>query len=330
VATVLATMPASANAATPAARELPGLPGYTGAEATAVNNAGTVVGYSVDANYNSIAVKWSPSDAVTDLGTLPGDTYSEALGINNLGQIAGFSGSVETGVQHAVEWNAAGVIKDLGASEADGINDFGEAVGFDNPGPREVNAVLWRNGNVDDFGAAETDAIGDTYATAVNDLGQIAGADFVIHGDGSREAVRWNADGSHRQLPFLVDARDADSGANAINNLAVVVGNSPTAVSGQTHAVRWDQHGAVTDLGTVPGGVASFANGINDLGLIVGSANDANVVGHAVTWSRTGSLTELPDLPGGSNSEALAVSDGGFIVGDGNDAAGNDVAIRWH
>jgi probable HAF family extracellular repeat protein len=86
----------------------------------------------------------------------------------------------------------------------------------------------------------------------------------------------------------------------------------------------------VTDLGTLPGGSESGATGINDLGLIVGSADDASGVGHATTWSRTGTIGELPELPGGSNSEALAVSDTGFIVGDGTDAAGNDVAIRWY
>ena len=329
MAAVLLAVPASANAAAPTARELPGLPGSTSAEATAVNDLGTAVGYSVDANYDSVAVKWSPSGAVTDLGTLPGDTYSEALGINNLGQIAGYSGSDDTGVQHAVEWNAKGVITDLGASEADGINDFGEVVGFENTAPREVDAVRWHTGVVDDYGASESDAIGDTYANAVNDLGQIVGADFVIHGDGSREAVRWNADGSYLQLPFLVVARGADSGANAINNLGVTVGNSPTATPGQTHAVRWDQHGTVTDLGTAPGGTDSAANGINDLGVVVGSSDDANAIGHAVSWSRTGALRELPDLSGGSNSEALAVSGTGFIVGDGYDAAGKQVAIVW-
>jgi probable HAF family extracellular repeat protein len=336
-ATILAGLPATAAAATPAARELPALPGDSSAGATAVNIFGTVVGYSVDANFNSRAVKWSPSGAVTDLGSLPGDEYSEATAINNLGQIVGYSGSLDTGIEHGVEWNPAGVIKDLGAvagklseSDAYGINDFGEIVGIDNAAPRQVNAILWRNGTIDDFGAAEQNDIGDSEADAVNDLGQIVGSEFVIHGDASHQPVRWNADGSYVQLPLLPNARGRGGSTGAINNVGVTVGSSPTFNFNQPHAVRWDQQGNVTDLGTLSDGIDSAASGINDLGVVVGSAADANAINHAVTWSRTGTLSELPDLPGGSNSEAVAVNDTGLIVGDGTDAAGNQVALLWH
>lgn len=333
--TVLA-LAAPASAATPTGHALPALPGSAGATATAVNNLGTIVGYVSDANFNTLAVKWSPAGAITSLGTLPGDEYSEATGINDLGQIVGFSGSTD-GDEHAVEWNAHGAITDLGAapgqlsdSDAYGINDFGEVAGADNPAPRQVNAVLWRKGVIDNFGAAEENDIGDTAASAVNDLGTIVGQDFVIHSDASHESVRWNADGSYVRLPYLADERGPGGGATAINNLNVVVGNSPTHTFHQPHAVRWDQHGNITDLGTLPSGIDSFAYGINDLGLVVGTASDADAVDHAVTWSRTGTLRRLPELPGGSGSEALAVSDTGLVVGDAYDANGTDVAMVWH
>ena len=76
--------------------------------------------------------------------------------------------------------------------------------------------------------------------------------------------------------------------------------------------------------------MASVANGINDLSVIVGSGADANDVDHAVSWDRAGTLSQLPELPGGSNSEALAISDTGFIVGDTINAAGNGTAVLWH
>lgn len=336
-ATVVAALPAIASVATPTVHELPTPAGYQSSEATAVNNLGTVVGYAANGFIDTVAVKWSRNGTVTVLGALPGDRYSDARGINDLGEIVG-SSSNDDGVQHAVEWNAAGTITDLGVepgyrlsiSEGNAINDFGEVAGADQITPREVDATRWVHGTLDDFGLAQEDQIGNSYANAVNDLGQIAGIDFLIHGLASQEAVRWNPDGTVLQLPYLVAARGAETGANGINNLGVVAGTSPTATPGQPHAVRWDAQGHVTDLGTAPGGVTSYGNGINDLGVIVGSADDAAANTHAVTWSATGTLRELPALPGGSAGEALAVSDTGFIVGDADDAAGNDVAVLWH
>jgi probable HAF family extracellular repeat protein len=278
-------------------------------------------------------VKWSPNGVVTALAGLPGADASEATGVNNLGQIVGYS-SAGSG-RHAVEWNAAGVVTDLGIvpgaqsiSSANGINDLGEVVGLDNPTHLTVVAVRWINGQLDDFGTAEQDDVEGTDANAVNDFGEIVGSDYLIHGLGSHRVVRWNADGSYVQLPYLTGAGGAGS-AEAINNLGVVVGSSPTTTLAQRHAVRWDQHGNVTDLGTVPGGIDSAASGINDLGAIAGSAIDANGMTHAVAWNTSGVLRVLPALADSTYSEALAVSDAGLMVGDAVDSTGHDVAVYW-
>src|SRR5205807_4057243 len=123
----------------------------------------------------------------------------------------------------------------------------------------------------------EQDTLLGTAAAAVNDLGQIVGVDNVVHSQGnSHQAIRWNADGSYLPLPNPAGAPTHGGSAEAINNLGVVVGYSPTATIARWHAVRWDQHGNVTDLGTVPGGIGSDASGINDFGVVAGSAMDAN------------------------------------------------------
>ncbi|HEY4460321.1 MAG TPA: hypothetical protein VGN81_38785 [Pseudonocardiaceae bacterium] len=313
---------------------LPGLPGSVGSGANAVNSFGEIVGYSLDANYQEHAVKWSLNGTVTALAELPGAEFSEATGVNNLGQIAGYSDTASG--QHAVAWNAAGVVTDLGIvpgpnsiSSGHGINDFGEIVGLDNPTRLTVVAVRWINGRLDDYGTAEQDDIEGTDAVAVNDLGQIVGSDYLIHSLGAHKAVRWNADGSYLQLPYLPGAGGGGGGAEAINNLGVAVGSSPTATIGQWHAVRWDQHANVTDLGTLPNGTGSDASGINDLGTIAGSAIDANERTHAASWAATGVLKVLPALAGSTYSEALAISDSGVIVGDAVDANGQDVAVYW-
>ncbi len=334
-AIVLAAVPASAAPAAPTVRELPTPSGYVGAEATAVNNLGIAVGYATDANFATIAVKWSFIGAAIKLGTLPGDDYSEALGINDFGQIVGFSGTSATGFEHAVEWNAQGAITDLGASpgklsvsDGEAINDLGEVVGSDETASRIITAARWSsNGTIDNFGLNNFVNIGDTVVSAVNDLGQMAGYHFVIHGRPS--PARWSADGTYQELPVLPNARGGGGAANGINNFGVAVGSSPTSQFHQFRAVSWDAKGDLTDLGALPGGDTSGASSINDLGEVVGISADAAGAGHAVTWSRAGAISELPDVSGGSNGEALAVSDTGFIVGDDTDATGAQVAVLW-
>lgn len=316
-------------------RELPTPAGYVSAEATAVNNLGIAVGYATDANFGTIAVAWNRSGTLTDLGTLPGDNYSEALGINDFGEIVGFSGNSSIYNEHAVEWNAQGVIRDLGASpgmlsmsDAYAISDLGEVVGSDKTAPRTVTATRWsRDGTIDNFGLTVVDTVGNTTVSAVNDFGEMAGYHSVIHGRPT--PARWSPDGTYLALPVLPDARGGGGQANAINNLGITVGLSPTHEFHHFHAVSWDRNGDITDLGTLPGGNMSAANGISDRGEVVGSSADADGAGHAVTWSRGGAISELPDLPGGEYGEALAVSDSGFVVGDDVDASGAEVAVLW-
>jgi probable HAF family extracellular repeat protein len=66
----------------------------------------------------------------------------------------------------------------------------------------------------------------------------------------------------------------------------------------------------IIDLGTLPGGFNSTANGINDYGQIVG-ASDSN----AFIW-RDGSMTDLGTLSGENFTSATSINDLGQIVGN--------------
>ncbi|HEY4456629.1 MAG TPA: hypothetical protein VGN81_20125, partial [Pseudonocardiaceae bacterium] len=112
--------------------------------------------------------------------------------------------------------------------------------------------------------------------------------------------------------------------ANAVNNRGEIVGISPANGIRVYHAVRWGQQGNVVDLGTLPGGTASDANGVNDLGMVAGGSDDGTNT-YAVIWNRDGTPTALP----GANGDATAISDTGFIVGVADDAAGDNVAVMW-
>jgi len=116
---------------------------------------------------------------------------------------------------------------------------------------------------------------------------------------------------------------DPTATANAVNDQGVVVGSSDAAVfdsqgneiGGTTHAFRW-QNGTMVDLGTLPGGGASGANGINDDGQIVGESDTANGASHAflLKGSRFEDLGDLADDPR-LNSDADAINDRSEIVG---------------
>jgi probable HAF family extracellular repeat protein len=57
---------------------------------------------------------------------------------------------------------------------------------------------------------------------------------------------------------------------------------------------------SVTDLGVLPGGTFSEANGINSFGQVVGDGNINSENGHAFLWSKGLGLQDLGTLPGGT------------------------------
>lgn len=113
------------------------LPGGERSYATAINDAGQVVGYSESSN-GTRAFVWNQASGITDLGTLPGEDYSRAYAINNQGQVLGFSGSGNR--QSSFLWSDDTGMIPLPIIASD-INDLGQVVGFC-PGESE-EFCLW-------------------------------------------------------------------------------------------------------------------------------------------------------------------------------------------
>ncbi|MEN6450687.1 MAG: PEP-CTERM sorting domain-containing protein [Thermoguttaceae bacterium] len=162
---------------------------FSGASfATGINGAGQVAMYAasapMSANYHSYL---RSGETMTDLGMIDGSWWSLTSAVNAKGQVVGWGGSAEFYNEHAYLYSN-GAMKDLGTlsgcarSQATGINTAAQVVGFsyslaDDSSRVGQHAFVYTNDTMTDLNSLIDVASGWTLeaATAINDLGQIAG-----------------------------------------------------------------------------------------------------------------------------------------------------------
>ena len=171
------------------------------------------------------------------------------------------------------------------------------------------------------------DYTGGNFSTSpFNGVGQLAGSSVLPDDPNLVGSYLWSF-GKLQQLPTLPNGNlyDGGSNANAVNDLGVAVGASAYGVlspfNGQPyyHAVSW-KNGEVKDLGDLGGG-ESWANSINNSGLVAGFADNTipdpysyyGTQFRAAIW-QGGHIRDLGTL-GGTDSEAWAVNDSGDVIG---------------
>ena len=162
------------------------------------------------------------------------------------------------------------VIRNLGtlpgnASQAGGINERGQAVGFSNIVSGDQHATLFEDGKVIDLGTLPGD--NNAAANGINDRGQVVGWSTA---NGNNERAFLFENGVMTDLGTLPGGNA--SIATAINNRGQVVGWSLDALT-DAKAVRFEK-GVVTELGSL-GGYFCWAFGINDRGQVVGGSTTA-------------------------------------------------------
>src|SRR2546429_3461944 len=236
----------SAEPPEPPFLDLGTLPADTMSGASAVNEAGQVVGWSQGSYPDPIHAFLWENGTMTDLGTLGGST-AQAYDINDKGQVVGVS-STSSGLNHAFLWQA-GTMTDLGTlggpdSYAYGLNNRGDVVGRTTGASGRPRAFLWSNGSMSDIGTLGGDAAG---ARDLNDAGQTRGGKGSL---GLSPAFPLR-DGTKTDLGTLGGIRGF-SGANGINEAGQVVGYSYTQSYGMEHAFLW-QDGVMAGLGARPG-----------------------------------------------------------------------------
>jgi probable HAF family extracellular repeat protein len=150
--------------------------GGLGSSASAINEAGEVVGSS-DTNYGTThAFAWTLRAGMLDLGTL-GGTTSAAIAINASGQVIGISTN-SSGESHAFSWTRRDGMVDLGtlggnSSSPLAINSLGQVIGISTTYSGDTHAFSWtRKGGMVDLGTLG--GVSST-ASAINDAGEIVG-----------------------------------------------------------------------------------------------------------------------------------------------------------
>jgi len=231
---------------------------------------------------------------------------NKAQGINNSGQIVGF----DEFDSYIYQSGSSTSIGNLGGSwtEAYDINNSGYVVGGSDTSSYMPHAYIYHTSTgMQDIGPSGS----GSSARAINNSNNVAG---TIYGS-TTSAFIWN---NSTGITTLNDLGGNNSYAFGINNLNQVVGESETA-SLSTHAFVWNSDGTaggvMTDLGTLDSTGYSKAFDINDYEQIVGESN-----GKAVLWEN-GLIYDLNDfLPTGSTWDlisARAINENGSIVGTG-------------
>lgn len=271
--------------------------------ATAVNDDGTVVGWSSTEETGHRAFVWDPIGGMRSIGTLPGfdcedepcEGWSEAEDINEDGVIVGTSTYFESGMPIGAPfvYDAVGGIRMLpidsgrdGAATA--INDAGTIVGWRNTyGP-----TGWR---VRAFSL-------DLHTAAVADLGTLGGEQAI--------ASDINEDGLIVGTSQLAGAPTCSAFSDSCPDTHAFV-HDPTT-------------GAMTDLGTLLGATRSGAFGISDAGVVVGrsTASPAPSCGgchdrtRATVWEvGTTGRYEVVGSDEDHDTTVAAVNAGGLVVG---------------
>ena len=276
---------------------------------------------------------------VLDLQTLGGDR-SEAYGINNAGQVVGFSRDA-SGASRAFRTAANSAINSLtdnlgiltggNKSFAYSINAAGNTVGDANTVTGNANTSGDR-AYVYSSSMTNLGTLGGTwsYSYGINASGQITGGSATSTNVNSPTNLFLYSGGTMFDLGTLQAGSYAYG--RSINSFGKIAGYGDTTGLAD-HALVWTPNvangttGTKTDIGTL-GGNYSYAWGINDSNVVVGSSTlDGDLVTHAF-FKPAGGLVDLNTL-GGDFSEAYGVNATSVVVGTSTNAAGRSRAFVY-
>jgi len=304
--------------------------GGTRNQGNSINDADVVSGFTTHpGDLHRHATTWT-SGAPADLGTLGGPNSSVAWPVKNLhGRVVGIS-QTNTPEPNGEAWSCAAFfqIDSIGYTCRGFVYEGGQMRALPTLGGNNGYASGANNrGQI--VGWAETNVRDPSCEGAGPGLsGQVLQFLPVIYGPGA-DAIR--------ALPLLPG--DSSGAAVAVNDQGLVTGISGAcdqAVGRHTaaHAVLWDSHGNVTDIGVgaLPAPFWNTPVAINNNGDVAGFAGDASDptgnITHAFIWTQNAGVQFLSNAVD-DNSTATGINDAGQVVGYFVAADGNLHGFVW-
>ncbi len=236
--------------------------GFSGS-INSINNSGTAVG-TLNGPAGFSAFQYS-GGVMTDLGTF-GGTDSTANGINSTGQIAGrltLRGPNVTVFQAYIY--SGGTVTELGtlggrSSDARAINDSGQVAGSSDTANGSQHAFLYSQGVMKDLGAIGGSG-GLSYASAINNAGQVVGYDLgIFNGSTDYHAFLYSG-GVMTDLNSLVALNAVLQFANGINDRGQII-----AQASNSHAYLLTPLAAATTATPEP--ATSVVSAVGLIGMI--------------------------------------------------------------
>jgi probable HAF family extracellular repeat protein len=250
-----------------------GKPNGPWSQAFAINSAGELTGQVAWLGPLGLPFYWSPGSRFELIGKRSQEDNDFGFAINDFSEVTGQFYTSDD-VVHAFVWSPKlGEPVPIGTLPG-GLHTVGNAIsnrhhitGTGSTGMATYDAFVWSKENgMRDIGAV----VGGSYTAGegINDRDEVVGIGF--DNAGRILGFYWSPSTGMKDLQTLGGVQSA---CFSINQSGSFAGYS-TNVGGFFHAALWADHTSVPqDLGTLPGGANSYAQGINNLGQVVGLAD---------------------------------------------------------
>ncbi|MDP9177223.1 MAG: hypothetical protein M3O61_06040 [Gemmatimonadota bacterium] len=244
-----------------------------------------------------------------------GGAESEALGVNNFTQVVGWS-DLPSGEDRAFLWTKVGGMQNLGTLGGNSSRAY--AI---NDNGQVVGSSVTASGETHAFLWTATDGMRD-----LGTLGGVRSEAYAISENGAIVGTSYISGGGPG-VAFFWSAGVMEylgvlySQARGVNNAGQVVGWTWASSS---RALLWTKSGGTwtSEELVVPNASSSYAYAINEAGQVIGGFGSVSGGRRGFSWTRASGAKELPPIPRGKENWAYALSDAGRIGGWGNDKSG--------
>ncbi len=253
-----------------------------------------------------------------------GGVASEALGVNNFTQVVGWS-NLASGAQRAFLWTKQGGMRDLGTLGGNSSKAY--AI---NDNGQVVGSSLTASGELHAFLWTATDQMRD-----LGTLGVVRTEAFAISQNSAIVGASFINGGSESPVYWSAGVIENLGGirtrAVAVNNGLQVVGWDGGTDASTVKAMLWTKSGGVwtSEVLVAPNQSDVQANGINELGQVAGGFRAPSGSLRGFFWTRAGGSKELPLIPNGASAWAYAINNAGRIGGWANSRSGAQQATIW-